>query len=290
MIEKKCFVIMPFSGAETIQTKEDWDNIYENLFIPAWQENNCRCERTGVPRGSITKDIIERLFSSDVVFADLTDSNPNVMYELGVRHAFRKPSMMVKQKGAKIPFDIDDYVVHDYEDSTKGLTELKNLISIFLDDLEKQPNKGDNPVWDFLEHGEFFVDYYRKQESKNKILALKDELKGNIEIMEGIPSEAKEGEEELDRSHIGLLMNLFRTDCIVHLRTTQYIIFNENENEVFMKILEICYLIKLMSSHTRFNHPMWAGGKVSNEELIKLMNDWLVLFKKFDSILESKIN
>ena len=61
-----------------------------------------------MPRGSITKDIIEKLFSASMVFADITDFNPNVMYELGVRHSFKKPSSIVieSRKSRNIPFDV----------------------------------------------------------------------------------------------------------------------------------------------------------------------------------------
>jgi hypothetical protein len=110
---KDCFVIMPFSTSVS-HTEEKWTEIFENFFKPAWNAFNIDCYRTKVPRGSITKDIIEKLYSASIVFADLTDSNPNVMYELGVRHTFKKPSVMVKARGSQIPFDVNVYNVFEY--------------------------------------------------------------------------------------------------------------------------------------------------------------------------------
>ena len=56
--------------------------------------------------GSISTQIIDRILNADLVVADLTDHNPNVMYELAVRHAARKPVVQIIQKGQKLPFDI----------------------------------------------------------------------------------------------------------------------------------------------------------------------------------------
>ena len=56
--------------------------------------------------GMITSQIIQRIIDSPLVIADLTESNPNVFYELAIRHAIRKPLVQIIQKGDKIPFDV----------------------------------------------------------------------------------------------------------------------------------------------------------------------------------------
>jgi hypothetical protein len=56
--------------------------------------------------GSITRDLLSRLYRSDAVLADLTDLNPNVFYELGVRHALRAGTILIALKGTKPPFDV----------------------------------------------------------------------------------------------------------------------------------------------------------------------------------------
>jgi hypothetical protein len=56
--------------------------------------------------GMITTQVFTRLWVDDLVVADLTGSNPNVFYELAVRHIRRKPFVHLIQAGAKIPFDV----------------------------------------------------------------------------------------------------------------------------------------------------------------------------------------
>ena len=56
--------------------------------------------------GTITRQIVDRVYDADLVVADLTDLNPNVFYELAVRHAFHKPVITIAQAGTKIPFDV----------------------------------------------------------------------------------------------------------------------------------------------------------------------------------------
>lgn len=116
---------------------KEWEDIFTNLFKPAWGKFGIECCRANIKRGFITKDIIERLYSFSIVFADLTDSNPNVMYELGVRHPFKRSSIMVKQKHSVIPFDVNDYNVFEYENTTQGLQNLQFHIQNVLEDIKK---------------------------------------------------------------------------------------------------------------------------------------------------------
>lgn len=56
--------------------------------------------------GVINHQIIQRLLYSDLVVADLTDHNPNVFYELAVRHAAKKPFIQIIDENQGIPFDV----------------------------------------------------------------------------------------------------------------------------------------------------------------------------------------
>lgn len=56
----------------------------------------------------ISRQIIERLINADVVVADLSGHNPNVFYELAMRHAFTKPSILLYDPALPLPFDVKD--------------------------------------------------------------------------------------------------------------------------------------------------------------------------------------
>jgi len=244
---KDCFVIMPFSTSPS-NAEEKWTEIFETFFKEAWNAFNVECYRTKVPRGSITKDIVENLFGASIVFADLTDSNPNVLYELGVRHAFCKPSVMVKAKGSEIPFDVNDYKVFEYENTAKGLEDLKKHISIVLEDIRTYPNKPDNPVWDFRGTSDFLVDYYRNIETTHKLKAIVLELNSNSnlcgEFLDGIenidltidPVQIAESTKEQLEIGARKFFPSIRSDALTHLRVTRYIDFEVEERNILEQI------------------------------------------------------
>ena len=79
--------------------------------------------------GSITQQIINLLYSADLVVADLTNSNPNVAYELAIRHSFNKISIQLIDEADAIPFDLKDErtIVFDLSD-IDSIEECKNAI------------------------------------------------------------------------------------------------------------------------------------------------------------------
>lgn len=251
---KDCFVIMPFSDSPS-HSEDKWTEIFEKLFKPAWNTFDVNCFRIKVARGSITKEIIEKLYSASVVFADLTDSNPNVMYELGVRHTFKKPSVMVREKGAVIPFDVNDYNVFEYEYTSKGLEDLKEHIGIVIQDIKTHPNRSDNPVWDFRNTSDFLVDYYRSIETIQKLEALKEEFESNLQRCDEflgrikntkIPKDFKdwstgttrlsqEEEQELQAS-MEAFYPVIRNDALTHLKITKYVNFTKEDWSILNEI------------------------------------------------------
>jgi hypothetical protein len=280
---------MPFSGTETVPKDEDWNKIYEDFFIPVWNEVDFECERTNVKRGSITKDIIEKCFAADLVMADLTDTNPNVMYELGLRHTFKKPSLMVKQKGCKIPFDVNDYKVHEYENTSTGLRQFKELIKEVVDDLDNNPEKPDNPVWDLIHFGGFMIDYYNRIETINKLKALLKELNDDKNTFKEIIRKFEDPKIELKQGEYGLDLLKLSTDCLSLLITTQYIPFEEKNWNSIIELKQMCNL------HIRTGHlfaSSWGFKDIINEGKgnIGFLKDVLIEIDKIIEIIEKRID
>ncbi|HUX65048.1 hypothetical protein [Sulfuricella sp.] len=110
------FVAMPFSEKTSAYPKGYFDEVLKHLITPAAVKANFNA-RTAKKAGSevIQSTIVNDLDSADLVIVDLTEHNPNVLFELGMRIAFDKPVCLIRAKGTAAIFDIDHMLrVYDY--------------------------------------------------------------------------------------------------------------------------------------------------------------------------------
>ena len=110
------FVAMPFSEKTESYPVGFYNEVFNSLIIPAASEAGFRVE-TARKDGSdiIQSTIVKRLLDADLVIADLSDHNPNVLFELGLRLAAEKPTALIRAKGTKPIFDVDNMLrVYDY--------------------------------------------------------------------------------------------------------------------------------------------------------------------------------
>ena len=154
-----CFVIMPIRPIGS----EEYDHfraLYEEVIRPplaALGFNVVRADDS-VRTGSITKEIVGLLASSALVVADITDLNPNVFYELGVRHTLRRRGtiILMDKSRTKIPFDLTPYRVIEFDGgSLKGAGDLRRQLDAFASalasDSAEEPEASDSPVHDWLQ-------------------------------------------------------------------------------------------------------------------------------------------
>lgn len=110
------FVAMPFSEKTSDYPTGYFDEVLKHLITPAAVNANFNA-RTAKKSGSevIQSTIVNDLDSADLVIVDLTEHNPNVLFELGMRIAFNKPVCLIRAKGTGAIFDIDHMLrVYDY--------------------------------------------------------------------------------------------------------------------------------------------------------------------------------
>lgn len=102
-----CFIIMPISDPETYEPGH-FERVYEDIFEPACKMANLNPIRVDKISGTslIQLDILQELLKADMAICDLSSANPNVMFELGIRQAFDKPTVLVQEEGNKPIFDI----------------------------------------------------------------------------------------------------------------------------------------------------------------------------------------
>src|SRR5437899_1697100 len=111
MSEVKCFVIGPIGdrnappGSPDRQRYEDALEVFESVIRPACEMlglDPVRADKIATP-GEITEQVCRHLRDDDVVVADVTDANPNVMYELGLRHTRDLLTIQIGEE-ARLPF------------------------------------------------------------------------------------------------------------------------------------------------------------------------------------------
>ena len=105
-----CFVLMPFGRkTDAAGRTTDFDAVYREIIAPAVNEAELDPIRADEEKigGAIHKPMFERLMLCNYAVADITGANPNVYYELGIRHAMRPRSTVILfAAGTTLPFDI----------------------------------------------------------------------------------------------------------------------------------------------------------------------------------------
>lgn len=127
-----CFIIMPFTERHDDHEVGFFTEVLEQLFNPALEAAGFE-PRTALQQGSdvIQATIVNALLDADMVLADLTEHNPNVLFELGMRMHTEKPVALVRAKGTGKVFDVDNMLrVVDYNPNLWPSTVKKDLPEI----------------------------------------------------------------------------------------------------------------------------------------------------------------
>ncbi len=145
---KDCFVIGPI-GEEKGEIRERSDKVLKYIIEPALEECGYKATRADqMPEpGIISSQIITRLAEDPLVIADLTGRNPNVYYELALRHTIKKPVVQIIDNSESLPFDIAatrtiKFTHTDLESADNARKEIIKQIKA----IEKNPEDVDNPI------------------------------------------------------------------------------------------------------------------------------------------------
>jgi tetratricopeptide (TPR) repeat protein len=179
-----CFVDMPFGKKTDLATgvEIDFDKIYHSAIKPAIEEIGLEPirgdeELTG---GIIHTTMFARLLLSEYVVADLTLANPNVFYELGIRHA-AKPftTVPIYANIHPLPFDVSMIRAIGYR-LEKGILSdeaIQNLKSELMKRIQQAingPPTNDSPLFELIpkfpviELPHEVTDVFREQVQHNK--------------------------------------------------------------------------------------------------------------------------
>lgn len=127
---RTCFVVSPIGRARSA-TRRRSDLVYNTVITRALGPLGYKVIRADhLPEpGIITHQIVSHVVNDDLVVADLTDHNPNVFYELALRHALRKPVIQLIKEGQPVPFDVSpSRVVYFDETRRDSLRRARNEV------------------------------------------------------------------------------------------------------------------------------------------------------------------
>ncbi len=126
---KTAFFIAPI-GKDGSEERKLADNVQKFFLGEAIAKDFdiVRADKIDIP-GSITEQIITLLVHADLVVADITGRNPNVLYELGIRHAVNKPTITLCSVRDTLPFDIADQrtIFYDISDISTHQVIVKKI-------------------------------------------------------------------------------------------------------------------------------------------------------------------
>jgi len=175
------FMIMPF--------EEGFFEVYEMLKMEFAKEYNFSNAGEEGNQQNILKDIIQPIYRADIVIADLTGLNANVMYELGVAHTFNKKTIVITQDDlSALPFDLKQYRAKDYTTHFKKFDELVEYLKSNMDGAISGSVSYSNPVKDYLVLGKIEVkDWFSEKPS---VVIEEETDKGFLDFLDDIERSA----------------------------------------------------------------------------------------------------
>ena len=222
-IKLECFVIMPFSKSSEVHTEEYWTEHFNKLLKPIIEELGVKTYRVEATHEDIIKKIIQSLVTSPIVVADLTDHNPNVFWELGVRQSFKHNTITIAEEGTKLPFDISPKATIFYNLTNKAeRTQFKLKLQGVIKDCITNPEKSDSYVLESISGRGSLYEIMRLDRSRKRVESLIVETQNNYRNY----SESKKIVAKLENfTHIPFELKsmIWRTRCLEFLFVNRYL-------------------------------------------------------------------
>jgi hypothetical protein len=252
--EPKIFIIMPFSETTPSHSEEYWTNHYEYLLKPCVRSiANLPFERSEPIRTDILRGIIKNLIFSQIVIADITDLNANVLWELGVRQSFRNATIIIAEEGTPIPFDISIKGIITYPILSSDacyhsdMKKFKDKLQLAINDCLNNPNTIDSHVLETISGRGTIYQIIFHDDILRKLDALINEFELNIQLMQICVNLINKNKSEKDELNYQIPVKRFGNCCVEHLVTTRYLIKDSN----FYRLIRV-YFDGLQSMNFQF--------------------------------------
>ena len=274
-----CFVVGPI-GQRGTQIYEEALLRRDTLLFPSAEANGLVPKRADDERkpGRITSQMLVDLHRAEVVLVDLwpvegEKPNPNVMYELGIRHAFNKPTVCLKKLGQVLPFDVGEFRCVEWDgnwsNKDRPLSELIEMIKVSL---ELKVHEIGSPVWEALQT-QASTESLDVENPQNELL---------LSILKKVDALAMNTSR---RSNIQQEENISRTDFADILLNVYNKVYNKQH------ILDITFnkIINSISwSLHNSNNPKYYEFYYYYDVAVKYKNDVEVILDNYSRIFEEK--
>ena len=189
-----CGVIMPISHVDSDHTEEHWEKVKEIIF-EAITEAGCNPQPVweGGSHDIIQTQILQNIFENTIVVCDLSTKNPNVMLEIGMRLTTKKPTILIAEKGTKLPFDTSIFHTEFYDKSLE-FNPTKRFIERLSEGIVKK--NADYLANDYHPYIESFT--FETVEPSKVSVTSEEHLAGLVERMESLVRKVESGAVEAE--------------------------------------------------------------------------------------------
>ncbi len=241
-MNSSCFVIMPFSKSSEEHSEEYWRKHFNEFVKPTIEELGVRTYRMEAMREDIIKKIIQSLVTSPIVVANLTDHNPNVFWELGVRQSFKHNTITIAEEGTKLPFDVSPKATIFYSlQSEESIAQFKNKLKAAIEDCLENPEKSDSHVLESITGRGSLYEIIRMDDTRRRIEGLIVEIQSNIKNHQ-IRKKAIQELKDFSSIPLPVSLGVWRSRCMENLLVNRYL----DEDEKFYRTAEA--VLRLLES------------------------------------------
>ena len=228
-----CFVIIPFSKTTKKHTRSYWTKHFKFLKSLIEEHPDLEAHRSKALRGDILREIITNLVRSPVVVADLTDHNPNVYWELGVRQSFKHGTVTIAEAGTDFPFDVSTKgTLYYYPKDHLTMPDFTDSFKEAIQDCLANPDRPDSHVLETLSGRGTLFEIFRRDEAMRRLDAVLSECTRDLTTLNRVIKQARNNQKNPGKRQFST--ERFGTSAAELLITNRYV----DEDQVFFFLAE----------------------------------------------------